>query len=136
MADLTVTAASCVKGSNAVTESGHAGETITAGQPVYLDTTTNLYMKADANAATAAARTARGIALNGASLNQPLMIQKSGDLTLGATMTAGIQYYLSDTPGGICPVADIGAGEYVVPIGVATSTTVMRLNITYSGVSL
>ena len=51
-------------------------------------------------------------------------------------MTAGIQYYLSDTAGGICPVADIGSGEYVDLVGLSTSTTVMTLNFKYSGVSL
>jgi hypothetical protein len=63
-------------------------------------------------------------------------VQTAGTLTLGATMTAGTVYYLSDTPGGICPLADVGAGEYVEVIGVATSTTVMQLILAYSGVSL
>jgi len=136
MADLSVTAANCVKGSNAIVENGHAGETITAGQVVYLDSSTNLYMKADADAATAAARNPRGIALNSASLNQPLAVQTKGDLTLGATLTAGISYYLSGaTAGGIAPVADVGTGEYYVLIGLATSTSVLRLSLNYSGVS-
>jgi hypothetical protein len=128
MADLTVTAASVVAGANATKESGIAGETITAGQPVYKSTTTFKYMKADNNSATEAARSVRGIALNGASDGQPLVIQTKGDLTIGATMTAGIAYYLSDTAGGICPVADIGTGEYVSLIGVSKSTTVLAVN--------
>jgi hypothetical protein len=93
-------------------------------------------MLADNNSATAEARDAKGIALTGSSLNQPITVQTGGTLTLGATMTAGVVYYLSDTPGGICPVADVGAGEYVDVIGVSTSTTVMSLILTYSGVSL
>ena len=44
-------------------------------------------------------------------------------------------YYLSDTPGGICPVADIGAGEYVCLIGLASSASVLALDIRYTGVS-
>lgn len=135
MADLTITAANVVKGSNAVVENGHAGETITAGQAVYLDTTTMKYMLADANAAGAAARQVRGIALNGASNNQPLAIQRSGDITIGATLTGGTTYYLSDTPGGICPLADVGSGEYFHIIGIAKSTSVLGLSFAYSGVA-
>lgn len=136
MTDLSVTAANVVRGSNATTEQGTAGETITAGQPVYKDSTSGKYMKTDSNSATAAARQARGIALNGASLNQPLMIQMSGDITIGATLTAGTAYYLSDTAGGICPLADVGAGEYVCLVGIAKSTSVLGINIVFPNVAL
>lgn len=136
MADLTVTAASVLPGSNAAVVQGTAGETITAGKVVYQSSTTKKWMLADSNSATAEVRQAQGIALNGASLNQPISVQKSGDITTGATMTAGVAYYLSDTPGGICPVADVGSGEYVCLLGVTKSTTVLALDIQYSGVAL
>jgi hypothetical protein len=74
--------------------------------------------------------------LNGGAINQPIAILKSGSITIGATITAGVGYYLSDTPGGICPVADIGSGEYSVLIGMATSTTALNVDIQPSGVSL
>lgn len=136
MADLSVTAANCVPGANAVLEYGVAGETITAGQAVYLDeASTGKYLKADADSATAAARLVRGIAVNGASLNQPLTIQKSGLITLGATLTANIPYYLSGTAGGICPIADVGAGEYLCQIGIARTTAVLNIDIQATGVS-
>lgn len=135
MADLSVTAANTVTVSG-VTESGLAGETITAGQAVYLDTSSGKYLKSDADSATAAARGVRGIALNGASLNQPLAVQRSGDITLGATLTANTAYYLSGaTAGGICPLADVGTGEYMVLIGIAKSTTVLSLGILATGVA-
>ena len=136
MADLSITAANCVPGSDARIEYGIAGETIAAGKAIYLAAATNKWMMADANSGTAEARDAKAIALTGWYTNQPGADQGSGGLTLGATMTAGTVYYLSDTPGGICPVADIGAGEYVEVIGVATSTTVMSLILAYSGVAL
>ena len=66
----------------------------------------------------------------------PLGVLKSGDLTIGATLTAGTAYYLSDTAGGICPLADVGSGEYVVLIGIAKSTSVLAVDIQYPGVSL
>lgn len=136
MADLTITAANVVSGAGAVRESGLAGETITAGQAVYLDTSARKYMKADSNSATAAARQARGIALHAASLNQPLAVQTSGDITIGATLTAGTAYYLSDTPGGICPLADVGSGEYVCLLGLAKSASVLAIDIQFPNVAL
>ncbi len=136
MADITVTPASVVAGSDSTTVSGTAGVTITAGQAVYLDTTTGKWALADADSATVAQRRAAGIALNGAALNQPIKVLTSGDITIGATVTAGVAYYLSGTAGGICPVADIGTGEYVNLIGIATSATVLRVGIQFPNVAL
>lgn len=136
MVDIVITAANVVAGTGASKSSGIAGETIAQGKAVYLNSTTKKYMLADSNSATAEARQATGIALNGASLNQPINVQRSGPITIGATLTPGTAYYLSDTPGGICPFADIGAGEYVCLIGLASSASVLSVNIQYPGVSL
>jgi hypothetical protein len=136
MADLTITATSVLAGANAVRDSGNAGEAITAGQAVYRSSATNKWMLADSDSATAEAKKPTGIALNGAALNQPLAVLKSGDITIGATLTAGTAYYLSATPGGICPVADVGAGEDVCLLGLAKSTTVLAVAIQVPGVSL
>lgn len=135
MADLTITAANVAAGSVSTTEHGTAAATITAGQVVYKDATTKRYGLADNNGATAT-KAPVGIALNGAASGQPLAIIKSGDITIGATMTAGVAYYLSDTPGGICPVADLASGETAILLGMATSTTVLHLDIQNSGVAL
>jgi hypothetical protein len=135
MADISITAANVVPGSDAVRESGTAGATITAGQLVYLDTSDMKYKLADANGA-AALRVPNGIALNGASNGQPLSVQKGGDITIGGTMTAGIPYFLSDTPGGLCPLPDIGTGEYSCIVGIAKSTSVLAVSIQPSGVAL
>lgn len=136
MVDITITAANVVSGEGAAKSSGIAGETIAAGKAVYKSSTTGKYMLADSNSATVEARRPEGIALNGASLNQPLFVQKSGDLTLGATLSSGVAYYLSDTPGGICPVADVGSGEYVCLLGIAKSTSVLAVAIQFPGVAL
>lgn len=136
MADLTITAANVVAGADAPKEHGIAGETLTAGQAVYKASATKKWMKADSNSATAEVRQATGIALTGSALNQPIVVLKSGDVTIGATLTAGAAYYLSDSPGGICPLADVGSGEYVCLIGLAKSTTVLTINIQYPGVAL
>jgi len=136
MADLTITAANVVSGTNASRETGTAGETIAAGKTVYKSPTTGLWMLADSNSATVAAKTAGGIALCGSSLNQPIVVHKGGDITIGATLTAGSRYYLSETPGGIQPEADLGAGENVCLLGIAKSTTVLALSIQAPGVTL
>lgn len=136
MADLSITAASVTPGSDSVSETGYLGETVTAGQPIYKSSSDGLWYKADNNSATAAARTPGGIAMNGGAVGQPVRVHKSGDLNMGSILTAGVAYYLSDTAGGICPVADLASGEYPCFIGIAKSTSVLKVNITPSGVAL
>lgn len=139
MSDLTITAANVLPGSGAtIDRSAPAGATITAGKSVYLDTAaTGKWQLADADAATAISRGQgkTGIALNGASDGQPIAVLTEGDITIGATLTAGVSYYVSATPGGICLFADLTTGDYVTLLGVATSTTVLKVEKLYSGVA-
>lgn len=132
MADLTITAASVLSGAHPKLKSGYAGEALAAGKVAYLDATTNTYKLADSNGAPAL-REVAGIVMNGAAAGQPVVVQEGGDITIGATLTAGVAYYLSDTPGGICPAADVGTGEYVVLLGLAKSASVLGLDIQASG---
>lgn len=134
MADISVTASAVLASSDAITESGISGATITAGQVVALNTTTGKYVLADADGASGIDRP-RGIALNGASDGQPLKIVKSGDVTFNAALTAGVSYFLSPTAGGIAPRADVLTGDIVSSLGIARSTTVLALNIQYGGVA-
>lgn len=136
MADLTITAANVVSGSGARVAHGTAGATLTAGQVVYLDTATSTYKLADNNSATAAVRSPSGIALNAAASGQPVAVHQSGPITIGATVTGGVAYYLSDTPGGICPVADLATGEYPTVLGIATSASVLKIAILESEFAL
>jgi hypothetical protein len=133
---LSITAANVVVSTGAQIEHGTAGATITAGQVVYKNSTTGRYALADADGATAESKVPLGIALNGASNGQPLAIQKGGDITIGATLTAGTAYYLSPTPGGIAPLADVLTGDNVVLIGLAKSTSVLTIDIQAPGVTL
>jgi hypothetical protein len=136
MTDIVITPANVLSGSGAGTEHSTAGATVTAGQLVYRDQATGRCPLADSNSATPAARTPRGFALNGAANGQPLAIHKEGPITVGGTLVPGVAYYLSDTPGGLCPVADVGAGEYSCLIGIATSATVLDVSIQPSNVAL
>lgn len=129
MAALTITAASVVKSTGALVENGIAGATITAGQSVYKDTTTGKFGLADADGASANIKDGKGVALHGASLNQPLAVQYDGDITIGATTVAGTAYVVGTTPGAINPIADLVSTNNVCLLGVAVSTTVIRLAV-------
>lgn len=135
MADLVITAANVAAGSGAKIEHGTAGAAVTAGQAVFLDTD-NTYKLADANSVTPAARVDSGIALHAAAAGQPLAVCSNGPITIGATVSVGVGYYLSNNPGGICPVADLASGSYPNFLGFATSTTVIDLSIEAAGVAL
>lgn len=134
MADLTITATSVVKGTNPSVIQGTAGATITAGQTVYLDTTTNTYKLADGDGASPLYVVA-GVALNGAATGQPLTIQTGGDITIGATVASGIPYFQSATAGGICPAADLlsQSGNKTTLIGIGTSSTKIQLYLVSPG---
>lgn len=133
MADLTITVASVAKGTGASTTNGTAGATITAGQVVYLDSATATYKLADTDSATAAVRVPVGIALHAALTGQPLQILTGGLITIGATTVVGVPYYLSGTAGGICPYADVAAGDYPVFLGIGTSVTQIKVVIVEAG---
>lgn len=136
MAALSITAANVVPGSNRVTVTGFAGETITAGMAVYKAAATGLWMKSDADSATAEARSVGGIALTGSSLNQPIVVQTDGDITIGATMAVGTIYCLDTGAGGICPSTDVASTEYQSVIGIARTAAILQMKINNSGVAV
>lgn len=134
MADISVTAASVVPGSDAIYVDGTAGETITAGMTCYKSTSDSKWYKADNND-TAAKAVVGGISLNGASLNQPIRIQTGGTITIGATVAVGTIYVQSTTAGGIAPSADLATGNYVTILGVATTAAIIKLGLNVSGIA-
>jgi hypothetical protein len=121
MADLTITAANVVAGAGATRNTGTAGETITAGQVVYLKAADAKLWLAQADG-TAAEAEAVGIALHGALANQPLNYLASGALTIGATTAVGAVYVVSATAGGVAPYADLVATNRVTLLGYGTGT--------------
>jgi hypothetical protein len=76
------------------------------------------------------------MAMNNAAANQPLVVVPAGDVNVGTALTAGTTYYLSPVAGGICPLADVLTGDSPVIVGIARSTSVLRLAIVESGVTL
>jgi hypothetical protein len=122
MADLTITASQVLPDTTGDIFRGTSGATVTAGQTVYLDTSTNLIKLADANASALTAVT-MGIALHAALTGQPLAVQRRGTPTLGAgaAPAVGTIYIQSATAGGIAPAADLATGYYATIVGVGTT---------------
>ncbi len=129
MADLSITAANVVPDDGYNYADGIAGETLTAGMPVYLKSSDTRYWKSDTNSATAEVRTVAGITLNGASAGQPVRVMSSGTVTIGATVAVGTIYVLSGTAGAIAPSTDLVSGWYTHILGIATTAAKIKLNL-------
>jgi hypothetical protein len=134
MADLSITAGNVLKTSGSVTN-GIAGATITAGQSVYLDTTTNKWKLAQCDGTAAEAGSGGiGVALNGASDGQPLQVLTAGPYNPGATVTVGQTYVVPRTAGNIAPISDLASTDRVTLLGVATTASELTLAPNVSGV--
>lgn len=141
MADITTVNAAGVKPtSNTVIVWGTAGATITAGQPVYADPADSYKLKPAASTNQTQAKNVVGIALNGASADQPVAYASSGDVTFAFTsgsFTAATVYVLGNGTGLISPSADLDSStntRYGTVLGIAASTTNLRLGINISDV--
>lgn len=135
MADLTITAASVVPSTGATFKDGVAGANIVQGQPVYEDIADGKKWKPCDSNVSAAAAAAIGIALNAASLDQPVRIQNAGDINLGATLAIGTIYVVSNNAGGIAPSADGATGWYTTILGIAKTTAILTMSLKASGVA-
>jgi len=135
MAAFAITAGSVIPSSSAVIKYGVAGETITAGQVLYVEPVTLLLKLCDANS-TAAIATAAGIATNGASVNQRVYYctEDTGGFAIGATILSGDTLWTSGTAGGITKTAADNVNPvYATVLGVMTSTTLARIKIVAGG---
>jgi hypothetical protein len=130
MADLTVTA-SAVRGTRG--ETALASVTLTAGKVVNKDAN-GKWQLADSNVVALASFV--GITLAGGDADQPVPVHQAGNLTVQGGLTAGTFYYMSSTPGGICPFADLASGARVIQIGYATSATNLVVNVIDTGIVL
>lgn len=136
MADLTITAANVVKGADANYETGTAGAAITAGQSVYKDTSDSNKWKLASSATTSALAGSGGIgiSLHAASSGQPVVVQTSGTVTIGATLTVGQVYVVSaSAAGGIAPFTDLNTNNYVTLLGYGDTTANIKMLGTVTG---
>ncbi len=136
MADLTITASQVLPVSDSTVQAqGTAGATITAGQALYLDSSTNTLKLAQADG-TAAEAAIVGVALVGASSSQPVVYATGGDVTIGAGAAPanGTVYVVSATAGGICPTADVTTSGYRRSlVGTGIGSNKIRLHIVNTG---
>jgi len=130
MADLSQTAANVAVGASTTpTRRVQAGEAITQGMPVYKSTSDSKYYKSDAD--TSAASICDGIALTPASTSGYFVIAEPSTtagislVNLGATLTVGLEYYVSTNAGGICPIADLATGDFPTSLGFATTAALL-----------
>ncbi len=137
MADYTITAANVLKGANAVTATGIAGGTITAGQPLYSDATDSNKLKlADADASLAAS-TVVGLALHAALSGQPITyLTEDDDYTHGLSSPATSDIViLSSTAGACCPASDLSSGEFPQLLMICKSATKAVVKFVAGGVA-
>ena len=130
MADLTITAGSVIAGTGAQISDGYAASAITAGQLLYVNTS-SLLAPAQANGATT--DEIAGVALNSAGTGQPVRFQHAGRYTVGATVAVGVYVLSAAGAGGIAPEADLATGHYLSVWGSAVSTTVIEIKIHNTG---
>ncbi len=130
MSDLTVTAANVKLKSATGISTFTANGAIAQGEVFTVHPTTG-YAKADANLANY--QSIQGIAMTPAADGEQFVghIRPGEIIDIGVTgMTPGTTYYLSNTPGKICPFADLSTGSRPILVCSAeTSSTVRTLYV-------
>lgn len=135
MADLTITAANvAIGGSDSQTKIVQVGEAVTHGEPLYRLSSDGKYYLGDAD--DAAKDDVSVLALTAAALDGYALVLTGGPVSFGAILTVGEIYVLSDTPGGIKPEGDLGSGDYVTILGVASTTSLLTWKVNASGIAI
>ncbi len=134
MADLTITT-TAVKRVNGPVEDGIAGEAIARGKVCYLTSSgTWKLAQCDGAAIEAGEGTRLGIALNDAATDQPIKLQRGGDIDLGAAAPAsGVTYVVAAAAGSIAVDADILTPKYKAIVGVGRGSNILRLAFVTGG---
>ena len=129
MADLTITAANVAEGSDAKVSRGTSGAAVTAGQAVALNASNQVVPCDPQDSVT---HKLAGVAVNSApgSGQRVNYVTQSSALNVGATLTIGTVYVVGAVAGSIAPAADLGSGDYAAVVGIAETTSTMRVNIT------
>lgn len=137
MAALTITPGNVLTVANSGEDVDHgklAGEAGTAGQAVYL--TAAGTWKLAQNDGTALEAAVVGILLHAVATGQPCSVQKRGQITIGATVAAGVAYYTHQTAGSIGPASDLASTNRPAIVGYGVSTTVIQIYPVNFGVAL
>jgi hypothetical protein len=133
-ADLAITATLVIPSAGAGIKTKQViGETLTTGELVYIKPADKKCWLALCGGNSDQINVA-GVTLNGGSAGQQLQYQYTGDVTIGATLTIGVEYYLSAAAGKICPRADLVSGNNVIRVGFGKTAAVLTLDIKNMGV--
>lgn len=134
MADVTVTAANVKPvGTSRTVQTVLLGETVTQGQPLYLKAADSKYWKADAD--TLAEAAAAGIAITPGVADDYAIMLTAGTINMGGTLAVGQVYVVSTNAGGVAPYSDLGSGDYVTILGVATTTAILNVDLNATGIA-
>ncbi len=134
MADVTVTAANVKPvGTSRTVQTVLLGETVTQGQPLYLKAADSKYWKADAD--TLAEAAAAGIAITPGVADDYAIMLTAGTINMGGTLAVGQVYVVSVNAGGVAPYSDLGSGDYVTILGVATTTAILNVDLNATGIA-
>ena len=121
---------STVSSAQAVDVAFTAGEALTAGDAVYIDSAGEARL-ADIDAA--ATSTAVGFALSSVSAAASVQVRVDGKISGLSGLTIGARYYLSGTAGGVTSTVPSGAAQYIVQMGYAVSATEILIQVLQLG---
>lgn len=132
MADITQTAANVKINNKGPTKVETAGEAVTQGMPVYLDS--GKWYKAQA---TLAKHAATRIALTAAATDGEFVSAMPGcELDLGATLVVGETYAVSaNAAGAIAPIGDLTTADVTNIIGIAETASSLPFRPYTAGVA-
>jgi len=100
-----------------------AGEALTAGDAVYINTTDSKIYKAE-NDDTREKATVMGFVNADAALDAEIPVVVRGKVTTASTsLTVGFEYFLDATPGAIVATSPSTSGDFSAAVGQAVSTT-------------
>ena len=137
MADLVIPAGAVIRraGDPTLTKLGQVA--IAAGMVVYEDLTSAGKFNLADNDAEASAKI-KGIAVSTTAIGEDCTIALPGSVitVASAIFTVGVVYYVSGTPGGLAPLADVTSGKYVTLAIVALTTTTALILGEITGVAI
>lgn len=108
------------------------GETVAAGETVYLKDDGKYWLARNATLAEAAAV---GIAVTPGAADEPGIVALDGGVILvGATLAVGENYVVSSNSGKIAVESDLASTHYCTSLGRASSATQLNLSISASGI--
>jgi hypothetical protein len=136
MPDLVITPTSVLLISGNKNAARLAEVAVSAGEVVYLNTTTSKWNLADNTDTEKAGSLDIGLALNNAGIDQPLTVATVGAvIQWDATGTVTDFYYVSATGGGVAPTADVTTGMIVTQLGYFMATNQFKLDIIKTGLA-